>query len=797
MRFLKTLGWVMLVLILLVGLSVFIFSGFLKKASVPDYNAKRIIPSIEEEVTVYRDTFGIPHIYAKSERDVYRAAGYVMAQDRMWQMDLYRRVTMGRLSEIFGADMIGTDLLMRSLRIQQKSEKLLEDIDPDVKKALEYYAEGVNHYIQKHTLPPEFKILGYHPETWEPVHSINLIGFMAWDLTTPWQNEVILHQLRQALGDSIYQAFIPDMSKHPASIISESVTEEPVDLGLLTDASEKLRDLGIEFFHGSNNWAVSGAKSTTGTPMLANDMHLGFNIPGIWYQMHLVAGESLNVTGVVLPGQPFVISGHNDSIAWGMTNVMVDDMDFYLETLNDDSTQYFLDGVWKDLEVEKVSIAVKGMDPVDRVIRYTHRGPLINQLKPYDGPAVSMRWIGNEWSNELRSVYLLNRASNWSDFRDAVKTFISVSQNIVYADHLGNIGMQISAGIPIRKDDIYGFYPGDTTSYDWQGLVPFEDLPFEFNPARGYVSSANNKTIDESYPHKISHWFDMPNRIHRIRELLEAKEKLSPEDFQLIQTDQTSALAREFLGYALGRLDSVTEWNQTEKRAITSLKEWDFELTTESVAATIFELYYRKSMENLVKDELPAELFGTLLGSRTLMQNLLVNLIEDPHSPLIDIIHTERKESMKDILEISFRETISELSSTLSSNPEEWKWGSVHTFTLRHPLASVKILDRFFKLNRGPFPVPGSFHTVAPYSYSYRRPYDVNHGASQRHIYITGNWDMSKTVIPTGTSGIPSSPHYCDQTHLYLDGKYHDDPFSRDAVLQQSKFKMEITGIPK
>jgi penicillin amidase len=279
--------------------------------------------------------------------------------------------------------------------------------------------------------------------------------------------------------------------------------------------------------------------------------------------------------------------------------------------------------------------------------------------------------------------------------------------------------------------------------------------------------------------------------------LLEAKEKLSPEDFQVIQTDQTSALARDFLGYALERLDSLTEWNQTEEHAITILKEWDFELTTESVAATIFELFYRKSMENLVKDELPAELFGTLLGSRTLMQNLLVNLIEDPHSPLIDIIHTERKESMKDILEISFRETISELSSTLSSNPEDWKWGSVHTFTLRHPLASVKILDRFFKLNRGPFPVPGSFHTVAPYSYSYRRPYDVNHGASQRHIYVTGNWDLSKTVIPTGNSGIPSSPHYCDQTHLYLDGKYHDDPFSRDAVLQQSKFKMEITGIPK
>lgn len=201
-------------------------------------------------------------------------------------------------------------------------------------------------------------------------------------------------------------------------------------------------------------------------------------------------------------------------------------------------------------------------------------------------------------------------------------------------------------------------------------------------------------------------------------------------------------------------------------------------------------------MENLVKDDLPDKLFNSLLGSRTLMQNLLVNAIATPGSRLIDISHTEKRETMKDILEISFRETIGELSSTLSDNPDGWQWGSVHTFTLSHPLSSVKILDRFFKLNRGPFPVPGSFHTVAPYSYPYRKPYDVNHGASQRHIYVVGKWDMSKTVIPTGNSGIPSSPHYCDQTLLYLKGIYHDDPFSKEAVELKSKFRMEITGIP-
>jgi len=259
---------------------------------------------------------------------------------------------------------------------------------------------------------------------------------------------------------------------------------------------------------------------------------------------HVIEGE-LNVTGVVLPGAPYVIAGHNEDIAWGMTNVTVDDLDFYLETINpSDSNQYLLNGEWVDMRIVEEEIRVKGQkDPLKRYIRYTHRGPVVSSFKGVKDKVISIRWQGNEFSNEVRSVHLLNRAENWEDFRNAVRTFNSVNQNIVYADRFGNIGLQTSAGIPIRKEGGIPVYPGDTSLYDWQGQVPFEELPFSYNPECGYVSSANNKTVDESYPYYIGSWFSLPNRIGRIREMLEEKEVLGTDDFKRMLRDQHSQKA--------------------------------------------------------------------------------------------------------------------------------------------------------------------------------------------------------------------------------------------------------------
>ena len=797
MKILKYSAWTFGALLVLVILAVFLYVGYLKKAAVPDYNKTVVLEGITGEVTVFRDEFGIPHIYASNDEDLYRAVGFVMAQDRLWQMDILRRLTSGRLSELLGDRMLNSDLLMRSLRISDKSEKLLAGFDPAIRSALEAFSEGVNHYMQKYPLPPEFKVLGYHPEPWEPVHSINLIGYMSWDLTTPWDNEVVLQKIMQEVDEEFYAEMKPDLVRHPSTIISDYQVPEKIGLNLLTDAADVLKKLGIEIFHGSNNWAVSGMKSVSGKPILANDMHLGFNIPGIWYQMHLVSENSLNVTGVAVPGQPFIISGHNDSIAWGMTNVMLDDMDFYIETLNEDSTRYLLDGEWKELEVRKEIIRIKGGEQFEKVLRFTHRGPIISQFRDLKEPFISMRWIGNEWSDEMSSVYKLNRASNWEDFRDATKTFISVSQNIVYADVRGNIGIQVAAGIPVREGEIFTFFPGNTSEHDWKGIVPFEELPYEYNPERGYVSSANNKTIGEDYPYPVSYWFFLPDRIDRIREMLEAKEKLSVEDFTAIQTDFRSKLPERILPHIFPLLEEYGGLEEKGKLVVNRLKTWDYVMAPGSMEASVFENLYRKIIENLVRDDLSEEVFRQFMDNRLINENFLLNILHNTSSPWVDIRQTPEKETFHDIVAMSFHETLDELTIKISPDPEQWRWDNLLSFTLKHPLGSVNLLNKVLKLNRGPFRVGGSYHTVSPFSYSFIDPFRVTEGASQRHVYDLSNWSLSKTVIPTGNSGVPSSPHYCDQTELYLNGQYHDDLFTLREVTDRAKYTMKIKGPQK
>jgi penicillin amidase len=782
----------LLAFIVTVAAAGYILLKNIQQAALPDYNKNLILSGLTDSVNVLRDANGIPHIYAQTEKDLYRAVGFVMAQDRLWQMDLLRRVTEGRLSEILGKDQLETDLLMRSLRIREKSEKILQTSSPEIVSALEAFAEGFNYFIERNALPPEFRVLGYHPEYWEPVHSLNLIGYMAWDLSSGWGTEIVLHNLQKELPAEQLLELIPDMKNQPTAVYPESDSPaENINPGLLS-ASKNLEKLGVEVFHGSNNWAVSGKKSKTGKPILANDMHLGLFAPGIWYQIHQHVEGKLNVTGLAIPGQPFIIAGHNDSIAWGMTNVMVDDLDFYAETFNEDSTKYLVDGEWKNLLIQPEIIKTKEGEEIYETLKFTHRGPIVSRFKNEKEVPLSVHWLGNEMSNEIRTVFLLNRAKNWDDFRDAVKTFVSVSQNIVYADVQGNIGLQCSAGIPIRERNGIQIYPGDSSKYDWKGIVPFEELPFELNPVRGYVSSANNKTVSEEYPYHISHWFAVPNRIDRIREMLEEKDKLGIEDFEKMHRDFRSKKAEKFTPVFLEAIHSAPELSDAEKAAAEKLSNWNFELTRESQAATVFEILYRKVCENLAKDDLSPENFTALKGERILLENLMLTVLTDEHSTWIDDKNTPEKESFNDIIVRSLKETAADLTTQLGADVEGWNWGKIHTFTMRHPLGVVNALDKAFHLNRGPFGVPGSYHTVTPYSYSYNNLYSVNHGASHRHIFDAGNWDASKTIIPTGTSGIPASDFYLDQLEKYLNNEYHPDPFSTTEVEKSAVYRMTL-----
>ncbi len=795
-----------IVIVLAVAAGLIIRHHIATKA-IPDYNQNVTLKNMKEAVTVFRDAYAIPHVYAKNEEDLYRAVGYITAQDRLWQMDLIRRATTGRLAEIFGEDLLKTDLLMRSLRITEKSKRVLAKTDEKIIKAGEAFADGVNQFIEKnkHKLPPEFSILGYEPEKWQMLHSVNLIGYMAWDLTMPWSIEMLLHKVTQKIkkidpeGKRV-RALIPNIPGHDIPVFPDfslsSKTSEPELKSALLWETKKLAALGLVVFSGSNNWAVAGKKSTTGKPIFANDMHLGLFAPGIWYQMHQVVEGKINVTGVALPGQPFIVAGHNQRIAWGMTNVMVDDMDFYLETLNPENPdQYKFNGQWKDMKIKKETFKTKGGKVIKKELKFTHRGPIISQFKGIKDQAVSMRWIGNEYSNELRAVYLLNRAQNWQDFRDAVKTFIAVSQNIIYADVDGNIGLRTCAGVPIRKGNGISVAPGETDEYEWTGIVPFEELPYSFNPECGHVSSANNKTVSDDYPYYISRWFIPPDRINRIREVLEEKEKCSLDDFKKMQADFKSKHVERFLGDMVNILKQSKDLNSLETQCLEQLARWDGSMSRESTAAAVFENMYIVMAKNLIRDELGETLCSQYLDCEILVRNLMINVWRNKDSEWCDDINTASRETFNDWIQTSFKQTIREMQTDLGDNPDLWQWGKMHALLLKHPIGgSVKILDMLFNLNRGPFEVGGSFHTVCPYSYSFRNPFVSDYGASHRHIYSLADWDESRTVIPTGISGIPASPHYCDQTQLYLENKYHSDYFSKGLVAKNAKYTMVIPG---
>jgi penicillin G amidase len=774
----------------------YILSGRIARKGLPKYNGTVALSNLMDTVEVYRDAFGTPHIIAQNEEDLYRAVGYVMAQDRLWQMDLLRRVTLGRLSEIFGDSFVETDLLLRSLQYSKKSKELLLHSPTKVINALEAFTDGVNQYIaeQEGNYPLEFTLLQYKPEKWEPYQSLNLIGYMAWDLKAGW-NELVLEDLKNHLDNTLYSELLPNQEQFSTTVFNAEHAKLLSNNSLLQ--LDKLSELGLDVLSGSNNWAVAGKKSVTGKPILANDMHLSFGIPGIWMQMHQTIPGVLNVSGLALPGQPLIIVGHNDSIAWGMTNTYVDNLDYYEEKINpDNKDQYFFEGQWFDFDVYNEEIKSSSDSVFRRTYRRSHRGPIVSEYKGVTDKVLSIHWVGDEPSNELLSIYKVNRAYNWKTFKDAFRTFRSISQNIAYADINGNIGLYACVGVPVRKRRaVFEILPGWVNDFDWYTMLPFDKLPHEYNPERGYVSSANNKTIDASYPYHIGTWYAMPYRIDRIRELLEAKEKLSVDDFKLIQNDYQSKLAERFIKTCLPLID-VSESNKMYHSAFTYFQNWEGAMDKNLVAPTLFEATLFSLVENTFKDEMGEELFERFKQSSNLVKVSIFNLLESQEESVwLDNINTPEKENLNFIVNQSFIDAVDLLAQTNGRNIENWKWKNLHQITLSHPLSKKEALDKAFNLNRGPYSVNGSNNTVAPYSFEGFNTSNITRGASHRHIYSLDNWDKTQSVIPTGNSGVVSSEFYCSQTEMYMNGEYHDDVFSDEAVKQNYKYKLVL--VPK
>jgi penicillin amidase len=791
MKTLKTILISLFSLVIIVSVVGAVVIFRIKNEAIPQYKGDLVAPGLISDVTVYRDERGMPHIYATNDHDLYFSVGYVTAQERLWFMDLIRRATKGRLSEILGDKLVETDKFSRCLKMTEKSKMLLSREDPAIISYMQAYADGVNAYITAagKKLPPEFKILGYKPDPWKLEDIANIIGYMGWDLAkNNLTADIFYYRLSQKVGAEKATQLIPDWNSANSLVFPDFKLNDTLlkEAGTFIYSLDKLEEMGIASFSGSNNWAVSGKRTETGKPVLSNDMHLSFGSSGIWIQMHEVIPGKLNVTGVVIPGEPFVVAGHNEKIAWGETNLMVDDIDLFAEKINpENNNQYYFNGEWKNMFINKEIIDIRGGRHDSVIIKYTHRGPIISGFRSIMDKSLSMRWSGNDFSDELRSVSLLNRAVGWDEFRNAISTFRSASQNFVYADVEGNIGLNTGGGIPIRKGNGTIIRNGETSDYDWKGYVPFELLPTSYNPENGYVSSANNKTVSAEYPYYISSDFELPYRINRIRQMLDEKKVLGIEDFKRMILDQHSDYAALLTPFILKLKNREKELSSSEVTALNTLSGWDYDMSSGSVAPALFDFFRLSFMKNLLADEL-----GDLYNSIYYLAGdyYIYRILKTGPDEWVDNINTPQKETLDDIILTSFRDCISSLSQQFGEDQNNWKWGRIHKITIEHPLGSVKLLNRIFRLNSDTYSIGGSFHTVSPYTYG--KGFKVNHGASERHIFNTADWDESYTVIPTGESGIPGSEFYLSQTKAYLEGKFYKDAFSETAVKAAAKYTL-------
>ncbi len=766
----------------------------LNRAPLPDYSGRITLAGLQQPVEVFRDSLGIPHIYARNEHDLYLTTGYLAAQDRLWQMDLLRRVTQGRLSEIFGDKALEADILLRKLQIPATSRRIWEKLEAPMRQKLEWYAQGVNAWIDQSgdKLPPEFKILGYKPEAWQPYESLYLVGYMSWTLELGYKMEAMASEIRRRLGPAYLKDILPHWDENIETVYGDYRPAVRVKDSALEAALAFLAGHVPAVFNGSNNWVVSGAKSLTGKPLFSNDMHLHLSMPGIWWRAHQVVPGKLNVTGVLIPGEPFVVAGHNDSIAWGMTNVMLDGADFYAEKIDTSRQAYWVDGQWKPLRVVNEKIRVKGRSqPVTVKTYYTHRGPILTRIGLLDVAPVSMRWIGNEDSDEIRALYGFNTARNWAEFRRAARGFKAVSQNIAYADTHGHIGLQCTGNIPVRQAPGYLIYPGQTTRYDWKGFYPFDSLPYTYDPPRGYVCSANNRTV-KGGPY-ISEWFDLPYRYRRIREMLETKEKLGPADFRRMLNDHYSKKAELVMQRLRRELKREDFAGKKYRIAFDTLLNWNLRYEKAYRAPLLLDETMRQLVRNLTADEMGDTLFKAYYNSFLFNKYLTDHLMRTGHSVWTDNVRTPQKESLKDLLRLSLEQAVDSLDARYGGW-QKTTWGQVHHLQLNHPLSKVKILDKLFGLSHH-LPAPGGINTVNPFTYNLAKPYDAYLGASQKHIYNTADWDQSYSILPAGESGLPASPHYADQAETYVNGGLFPDYFSRAKVEKAARYHLVL--LPK
>lgn len=845
MKILRIILLVLLLVVVLVAAGGFMLFNDMTRGPLPAQAGALTSSGLQNEVEILRDEWGIAHIYASSVHDLFYAQGYTHAQDRWWQMEFNRHIGSGTIQELTGKqdDVMGTDMFIRTVGWREAAERDWDALDDETQAVLQAFTDGINAYLDQRPaddLALEYRLLGLtgvniEIEPWTPVDTLVWSKVMAWNLTGSYDNDLTRAALFETVGADMTVDYAPpfpfdrrptivqpdDLPLTGDSLGAESVSAAPSRLmaGNFTQGSSRFfsapsEDTGI----GSNNWVATGGMTESGLPLLANDPHLGIQMPSIWYEIGLHCqpqGEDcpFNVVGFSLPSSPGVVIGHNDRVAWGVTNVGADVQDLYQIAVNPDNPlQYQWDGEWRDMTVREQTISFgDGEPPVTFEVRETHLGPIINdnQIDEETGELLgfnnddplALRWTGLEPSTLSRSLVLLNKAQDWTQFREALSYWDIPSQNFVYADVDGNIGYQTPGRIPYRAADHEGIVPvdGSISDYEWRGYVPFDSLPRIYNPEREFIVTANqavvppefyddlNEALGGDVNSRLSYDWSYGYRGQRINDLMRELAPLNADDYQQIHGDNLNVAALEMMPF----IEALTFTDDAQTDARDWLLTWNFRNDMDSPQAALFAIFTARLIENVFSDQLPEDIEA---GGHQVWS--IYEMLDTPENPWWDDAGTGGSvETRDDILLRSFSEAYQQAVAALGENRDQWRWGSLHTATfVTNPLglSGIDLIENM--VNRGPVETGGGFEIVNATGWSGRvDDYTVRSLPSMRMIVDVSNFDNSQSIHTTGQSGHAFSEHYDNMIELWRSIEYHPMPFSREAVEAAAKNRLVLS----
>ena len=733
------------------------------RQSLPQLEGSVTLSGLKAPVDIVRDRYGVPHIYAGSVEDAYFALGFVHAQDRLWQMEMNRRIGSGRLSEALGPATLDADKFLRTLGVRRVAEATLKKLDARTRSQLDAYAAGVNAFLAQRSgpLPPEFLLTGVQPEPWQSADSVAWVKMMAWDLGANWRTELLRLRLAKKLSTAQIGEFLPPYpGDAPLKIANYAALYRQLDASKLA----ALALPGLSEDGASNNWVVAGSRTASGKPLLANDPHLGLAAPAVWYFAHLSA-PGFDVMGATFPGAPFVTLGRNRHIAWGFTNTGPDVQDLYIERV-DGAGQVLAPQGWQKLATRTETIKVKGQPDVTLTVRTSRHGPLISDVfKPAADTlpqnfALAFAWTAlRDDDRSIQAVGKFASAGNWKEFLAAARDFHSPQQNMVYADTAGNIGFVAPGRVPLRKpeNDLKGEAPapGWDAKYDWAGFIPFEKLPQSYNPAAGEIVTANNKIVPKNYPYYLTSEWVLPYRAERIQQLLDATPKHTLQSFARIQADTVSLQVREILPLLL----KTRTADAGAQQVLQQLGRWDANMAVDSAEPLIVSAWLRELGRLIYADEL-GDMFKAEWAHRAdFMYHVLADTGGAGH--WCDNVNTPEKETCAELLPRALELALADLKRRYGDDPGKWRWGDAHYALSEHrPFGRQPQLAKIFDIT---VPSPGDTYTVDVGRNTLSdetAPFASRHAASLRAIYDLADLDKSVYIDSTGQSGNVLSPLY-------------------------------------